>query len=155
MQTSQKVVLSVISAKLKAMKSGSARNSRHCTLMINGRWPMIKLCAFGAFQTRTKVHHVVIFENVVLMAASQIITVCITHFDNHRIPLQLQTTPPDFCLLFKKIQLFQMPQELQPFQPFRRKVSEWQLACPWRGRARFSGLTQQPYWSTLPQNWFL
>ena len=108
--------------------------------------------AFDAFQTRTKVRRVVVLENVVLKAVSQIITVCFTHFGNHRIPLQLQTTPPNFCLLLKKIQLFLVPQELQPF---RRKVFESQLACPWKGRARFSGLAQQPYPKTLPQNWFL
>jgi len=60
----------------------------------------------------------IVLENVALMAASQITTICFMHFGNHQIPLQLQTTPPDVYLLLKKIQLFPVPQELQPFQPF-------------------------------------
>ena len=104
------------------------------------------------FRCLSNTHRVVVLENVVLTAASQIITICITYFGNHRIPLLLQTTPPHNYLLLRKIQLFLVPQELQPFL---RKVSESQLTCPWRGRARFSGLTQQPYQNTLPQNWFL
>ena len=61
--------------KLHVSRDLNKPSSRHCTLMIDGRKPRFKRCAFGAVQTPTKVRHVVVLDNVVLMAASQIITV--------------------------------------------------------------------------------
>ena len=80
-------------------------------LHTNDRWKIAKDQAlyFRCLSNTHKGSSCRRLENVVLMAASQIITVCFTHFGNHRIPLQLQTTPPDFFLLLKKIQLFLVP----------------------------------------------